>query len=225
MAGLPTDRAGFVPVDLHGRVTGEPCVYAAGEVTSFPLRQGGLAAQQADVVAETIAARYAGGPEPAPFAPVLRARLTTSGAPLYLQAGPPGQSLASHRAMWSPPEKVAGRYLAPYLADRAARPHRRRAARPSACRPLAAAPGGERAAVTLALTLAAAEDALPQPQPRAAGARRGARARSRPRRSRCTWSCARAWPRRFPPRAAHRARDGTRRPSRAVAARRSGCRS
>jgi sulfide:quinone oxidoreductase len=157
MAGLPIDRAGFVPVDLHGRVTGEPRVYAAGEVTAFPLRQGGLAAQQADVVAETIAARYAGGPAPTPFAPVLRARLTTSGAPLYLQARPAGQSLASHRPMWSPAEKVAGRYLAPYLAT--ARPGRLGAA-PLAERvpALAPLPGTDRSAVTLALTLAAAEE-------------------------------------------------------------------
>jgi sulfide:quinone oxidoreductase len=155
--GLPSDRAGFIPVDPYGRVVGEPCVYAAGEATSFPLRQGGIAAQQADVVAEAIAERCTGGPEPAPFAPVLRARLTTSGAPLYLQFGPAGQSLASHRALWSPPEKVAGRYLAPYLAT--ARPGRIATA-PLAERVPAPAPlpGGDRSAVALALTLAAAEE-------------------------------------------------------------------
>ena len=156
VAGLPSDRAGFIPVDLYGRVSGEDSVYAAGEVTAFPLRQGGLAAQQADVVAQTIAAVYADGPAPVPFEPVLRARLTTSGAPLYLQARPSGQSLASHRAMWSPPEKVAGRYLAPYLST----------ARPALSAPVALServpaaapsPGDERGAVTLALTLAAAE--------------------------------------------------------------------
>jgi sulfide:quinone oxidoreductase len=43
IAGLPVDGAGFVPVDLHGRVTGQTAIYAAGEVTSFPLRQGGIA--------------------------------------------------------------------------------------------------------------------------------------------------------------------------------------
>jgi sulfide:quinone oxidoreductase len=157
MAGLPCDRAGFIPVDLHGGVVGEPCVYAAGEVTSFPLRQGGVAAQQADAVAEAIAARYGACDDPATFAPVLRGRLTTSGAPLYLQARPSGQSLASDRAMWSPPAKVAGRYIAPYLAT--ARPARigdepltERLPR------VAGAPSDERAAVTLALMLAAAED-------------------------------------------------------------------
>ncbi|MDP1849864.1 MAG: FAD-dependent oxidoreductase [Solirubrobacteraceae bacterium] len=154
--GLPTDRAGFIPVDAYGLVTAEPDVYAVGEVTSFPLRQGGLAAQQADVVADAIIARYAGGEPPRPFAPVLRARLTTSGAPLYLQARPSGRSLASYRAMWSPPEKVAGRYLAPYLAT--ARPELTLSATLAERVPaVAGEPGDEHAAVKLALTVAAAE--------------------------------------------------------------------
>jgi sulfide:quinone oxidoreductase len=154
--GLPADRAGFVPVDLHGRVVGEVAVYAAGEVTSFPLRQGGLATQQADAVAEAIAAACGAGNDPAPFAPVLRGRLLTSGAPLYLQSRPHGQSVASTHALWSPPEKVAGRYLAPYLAT--ARPARLRAA-PLAERvpTIAGATSGERDAVTLARALGEAE--------------------------------------------------------------------
>ena len=155
--GLPTDRAGFVPVNRYGLVAGEEGVYAAGEATSFPLRQGGVATQQADVVAASIAARYAGGEAPAPFAPVLRGRLTTSGAPLYLQARPSGQSLASHRALWSPPEKIAGRYVAPYLAS-AARPGRTGSAALGERVPaVAGAPDDEHDAVTLALSLAAAE--------------------------------------------------------------------
>jgi sulfide:quinone oxidoreductase len=155
--GLPSDRAGFVPVDRYGRVAGEEAVYAAGEATSFPLRQGGIAAQQADVVAMSIAARYAGGAAPSPFAPVLRGRLTTSGAPLYLQARPSGQSLASHRALWSPPEKIAGRYVAPYLAS-AARPGRTGSGALGERVPaVAGAPSDEHDAVTLALTLATVE--------------------------------------------------------------------
>jgi sulfide:quinone oxidoreductase len=154
--GLPCDRAGFVAVDRYGLVAGENVVYAAGEATSFPLRQGGVAAQQADVVAASLAAHYAGGEAPAPFAPVLRGRLTTSGAPLYLQSRPSGQSLASHRALWSPPEKVAGRYVAPYLAT--ARPGRLGPAALGERVPVeAGAPGDEHDAVTLALTLAAGE--------------------------------------------------------------------
>jgi len=154
--GLPLDRAGFVPVDVHGRVRGEPHVYAAGEVTSFPLRQGGLAAQQADAVAEAIAAACGAGNDPAPFRPVLRGRLLTSGAPLYLQSRPSGQSIASTRALWSPPEKVAGRFVAPYLAT--ARPTRLAAAGLTERVPASAArPADERDAMTLALTVAEAE--------------------------------------------------------------------
>jgi sulfide:quinone oxidoreductase len=154
--GLPRDRAGFVPVDQHGQVSGEPEVYAAGEATSFPLRQGGLATQQADAVAEAIAAACGARIDPLPFRPVLRGRLLTSGAPLYLQARPSGQSLASTRALWSPPAKIAGRYLAPYLAT--ARPSRI-GAEPLAERVPAAAgaQSDEPDAITLALALAEAE--------------------------------------------------------------------
>lgn len=125
-------------------------------MTSFPLRQGGLATQQADAVAEAIAAACGSGTEPAPFSPVLRGRLLTSGAPLYLQSRPSGQSVASTRALWSPPEKIAGRYLAPYLAT--ARPSRISAAPLAERVPMsAAALPAERDAVTLALALADAE--------------------------------------------------------------------
>lgn len=154
--GLPADRAGFVPVDLHGRVVGETRVYAAGEATSFPLRQGGLATQQADAVAQAIAADCGSAEPPMPFEPVLRGRLLTTGAPLYLQSRPSGQSLASTRALWSPPGKIAGRYLAPYLAT--ARPPRIGDA--ALAERVPAVPDAERGecdAVTLALTLADAE--------------------------------------------------------------------
>lgn len=153
--GLPTDRAGFVPVDLHGRVTGEPAVYAAGEVTSFPLRQGGLATQQADAAAEAIAAACGAGNDPEPFEPVLRGRLLTSGAPLFFQSRPSGQSVASTRALWSPPEKVAGRHLAPYLST--ARPPRTGAALVELVPAVAFAERGENDAVALACALAEAE--------------------------------------------------------------------
>ena len=156
VAGLPFDRAGFVPVDVHGRVSGESDVYAAGEATSYPLRQGGLAAQQADAVAAAIAVRCGALTEAEPFSPVLRGRLMTPGSPLYLQARASGQSLASARALWAPPEKVAGRYLAPYLAT--ARPPSVGAAPLSERVPaLAGTPPVADDATTLALAIAAAE--------------------------------------------------------------------
>ena len=136
LAGLPHDQHGFIPVDKFGRVSDAEYVFAAGDVTAFPLKQGGLAAQQADAVAGAIAALAGAAVTPEPFRPVLRGLLLTGGAPLYLRAEP--QRLAreatvaieapwSHRpsrdasaaagqALWWPPAKIAGRYLAPYLA-------------------------------------------------------------------------------------------------------------
>jgi len=99
-------------------------VYAAGDATAFPVKQGGLATQQADAVAEAVAADLDLVPDPAPFRPVLRGLLLTGGAPLYLRAEliggakPTARTLrgqVSGRALWWPPGKVAGRYLAPYL--------------------------------------------------------------------------------------------------------------
>jgi sulfide:quinone oxidoreductase len=126
--GLPSDERGFIPVDPYGRVTGAERVCAAGDATSFPIKQGGLATQQADVAAGTIAQRLGARAAPRPFAPVLRGVLLTGGAPLYLRAelDRSGRLLAtrqrrlrstvSTRALWWPPGKVAGRYLAPYMA-------------------------------------------------------------------------------------------------------------
>lgn len=124
--GLPHGPDGFIPVDAHGAVRGLADVFAAGDVTAFPLKQGGLATQQADAVAEAIAARLGAPVVAEPFRPVLRGLLLTGGAPLYLRAqlGPGGTRTArrlpitavSRRALWWPPAKVAGRYLAPLLA-------------------------------------------------------------------------------------------------------------
>ena len=124
LKGLPADPRGFIPVDAHGRVTGASSVYAAGDATSFPVKQGGLATQQADAVAEAIAAELGLVDDPAPFRPVLRGLLLTGGAPLYLRAALSGDEAPTARrlrgevsghALWWPPGKVAGRYLAPYL--------------------------------------------------------------------------------------------------------------
>jgi sulfide:quinone oxidoreductase len=119
--GAPRDRTGFVPTDPHGRVPGVPDVYAAGDLTAFPIKQGGLAAQQADAVAETIAAAAGAPVEPRPFQPVLRALLLTGAAPTFLRVelgGGHGEtSEASEEALWWPPGKIVGRYLAPFLAE------------------------------------------------------------------------------------------------------------
>jgi sulfide:quinone oxidoreductase len=127
VSGLPQDERGFIPTDAHGYVMGADRVLAAGDATTFPIKQGGLATQQADAAAATIAQELGAAVEPRPFVPVLRGLLLTGGAPLYLRAEldargqrRTGQARrlrgeVSSRALWWPPGKVAGRYLAPYL--------------------------------------------------------------------------------------------------------------
>src|SRR5262249_29263684 len=51
IAGIPQDTAGFVPTDELGWVLGLTDVYAAGDLSQSHVKQGGLAAQQADAVA------------------------------------------------------------------------------------------------------------------------------------------------------------------------------
>ncbi|HEU4702946.1 MAG TPA: FAD-dependent oxidoreductase [Conexibacter sp.] len=122
--GLPADADGFVPVDGFGRVVGEDGVHAAGDATTLPLKQGGLAAQLADVVAGDVVHRLLGEPRPAPFDPVLRALLLTGGTPRFLRAHVArrgeehdGEEV-SEEALWWPPAKIAAHHLAPYLAER-----------------------------------------------------------------------------------------------------------
>ena len=157
ISGLPQDADGFIPVDAHGRVHGCGDVFAAGDATAFPIKHGGLAAQQADAVAEAIAARLGAVAAPEPFRPVLRGLLLTGDRPLYLRAelGPGGQrehrllaarDTSSHGALWWPPGKVAGRYLTPFLATGTA------FGRPLEDRPAGAAPEG------LEIILQAAEE-------------------------------------------------------------------
>jgi sulfide:quinone oxidoreductase len=122
IGGVPaTQDQGFIPVDDHGRVKGLVDVYAAGDATDFPVKQGGLAAQQAVSVAEHIAASYGADVDPQPFEPVLRGMLLTGGEPLYVRSGVPGADPDVPGAwypLWWPPTKVGGRYLAPYLFER-----------------------------------------------------------------------------------------------------------
>src|SRR5215207_1792428 len=121
LEGVPAEPDfGFVPVDPHGRVDGLDGVYAAGDATNFPVKQGGLAAQQADAVAEHVAARHGAPLEPSPFRPVLRGLLFAGGPERYLRADRQGLGVVAAQALWWPPTKIAGRYLAPYLYEREA---------------------------------------------------------------------------------------------------------
>src|SRR5207244_5225616 len=79
--GVPHDEKGFIPVDQHGAVRGLPDVYAAGDGIAYPVKQGGLATQQADAAAEAIAATLGAAIEPKPFRARLRGQLLTGLGP------------------------------------------------------------------------------------------------------------------------------------------------
>jgi sulfide:quinone oxidoreductase len=120
--GVPGDWNGFVATHPSGRVESSPDVYAAGDLTSYPVKQGGLAAQQADAVAHDIAARVGADVDPPPARRVLRARLAGLAPPLYLRAEldalgrPLDGARVEDEIPWWPSGKVFGRYLSPYLA-------------------------------------------------------------------------------------------------------------
>lgn len=121
--GVPSDPDGFVQVDEHGRVMGLQDVFAVGDATTFAIKQGGVAAQQADIAAALVGRALLDPRAPIPSPrPRLRAILLTGGDPLYLRAtitgGESVASSASRHCPWWPPHKVAARHLAPYLADR-----------------------------------------------------------------------------------------------------------
>ena len=120
LPGVSNDTRGFIRCDRHGKVYGTSTVWAAGDAIAFPVKQGGLAAQQADAVAEAIAARAGADVRPQPFRPVLRGVLLTGRGQAWMRtapAGGDGDGEAQRRALFWPPTKIAGRYLSPYLAE------------------------------------------------------------------------------------------------------------
>jgi sulfide:quinone oxidoreductase len=120
--GLPgVSVGGFIPIDVYCKVPGTDRVWAAGDATDFAIKQGGIAAQQADVAAQAIAALAGVAEAPGPFHPVIHGILLTGGRPRYLSAhltgGQGSSSEITETPTWSPPSKIAARYLAPYLEE------------------------------------------------------------------------------------------------------------
>ena len=116
--GLPQDGSGFIPIDEFGHVGGLDSVWAAGDATDYPVKQGGVAAQLADVCALSIAAAAGADLEPQPFAPTLEGVLLTGGTPRYLRA----RSASGTSALTAPEPgeqrtKIAARYLSPHLTE------------------------------------------------------------------------------------------------------------
>jgi sulfide:quinone oxidoreductase len=104
--GVPESGVyGLIPVDEHLRVRGLERVYALGDATDFPIKQGGIACQQADAAAAHVAARYGAPVTAEPFTPLMQAVLLTGETPIVLGGAP---------------SKLPGRYLAAYLGEAAA---------------------------------------------------------------------------------------------------------
>jgi sulfide:quinone oxidoreductase len=119
--GIACDHAGFIVVDEAFQARDGGDVFAVGDGAAGPYKQGGLAAQQADVVAEHIAWRAGADHPPRPYRPVMRALLRTLHGPRYMRAEPPGGAASaevSEQCLWWPPSKVAARWLTPWLAAR-----------------------------------------------------------------------------------------------------------
>lgn len=73
--GLPHDDDGFLQVDEYGRVPGMDNVFAAGDITDFPIKQGGIASQQADAVVGALMEYFGAGTAIHGFEPALRGLL------------------------------------------------------------------------------------------------------------------------------------------------------
>lgn len=117
--GLPADEHGFITIDENCRLPGSPDIYAAGDGTTFPIKQGGLATQQADAIIEQVAARAGASVDPKPFRPVLRGHLLAADDSFYASqdlAGGAGEGVTSCDYLWWPPHQIGGRYLPAYLA-------------------------------------------------------------------------------------------------------------
>jgi len=119
VAGVGHDGNGFLDIDDHGRVEGAEDIYAAGDVTSGPIKHGSLACRQADAAAEAIAAHAGVALEPAPISPVLEGVLLTERDALLMRceadaAGAPPEVLRRGAPGW-PPTKITGRELALHL--------------------------------------------------------------------------------------------------------------
>jgi sulfide:quinone oxidoreductase len=117
---LGTGAPGFIPIDRRCAVPGtDGRVFAAGDVTAFPIKHGGLGAQQADIAAAGIARLAGAEVKDVTHEPVLRGKLLTGKAPLYLS----GRLTSSHtidadvseRPPWPSDDKIVAEELGPYL--------------------------------------------------------------------------------------------------------------
>ena len=115
-----TSPYGFIPIDEHCAVPGtDGRIYAAGDVTAFPIKHGGLGAQQADTAAAGIARLAGADVEETVYEPVLRGKLLTGKTPLYLTGrvsrGYGLEAEVYDEPPWPGDDKIVAEELGPYL--------------------------------------------------------------------------------------------------------------
>ena len=117
--GLTAGEHGFIPIDKHGCVRGVEAVWAAGDATDFDVKFGGLAAQQADTAAASIAAAAGATVAAGDVQLEIHAVLLTGREPRYLSArligGAGFDGELTTEPTWEPVAKINARYLTPYL--------------------------------------------------------------------------------------------------------------
>jgi sulfide:quinone oxidoreductase len=96
-------------------------IFAAGDATDLPVKQGGVGAQQADTAAAGIAYLAGAAEAPKPLRPMIRGMLLTGRDPLYLAAhliaGRGWLAQILDKPPWPADEKVVAEELGPYLDD------------------------------------------------------------------------------------------------------------
>jgi sulfide:quinone oxidoreductase len=120
LEGLPRDGDGFLPVDEYGKVRGVDRVWAAGDCTDVPIKQGGVSADLADVAAESIAATAGAHLRTRSFVPTIEGVLMTGGTARYLRARPAwpgdsGESVFEPVPRGAEPPKIQATYLGSHV--------------------------------------------------------------------------------------------------------------
>lgn len=122
--GIPADQDGFIPVNRQAAVQGLGDVFAAGDCTSGLVKHGSLAAAQADAAAAVVAARAGAAVTVRPYPQELCAAVFCGDHTLYVRRDldeGASDGLLSLDPPWSPPAKIAARYLSPALVKLAER--------------------------------------------------------------------------------------------------------
>lgn len=122
IGGIPgTGADGFIPIDHHCAVphTGNR-IFVAGDAADFPLKQGGVGAQAADVAAAAIAHQAGAHVDVPDFRPIVQGKLMTGAGPKFISANYIGGEgfgavIADHPVGTASGEKVTAPELGPFL--------------------------------------------------------------------------------------------------------------